>query len=176
MIGNYSLFLLPFSPLFSLRWEGNSFGREFNMQQSIQDFVNGKRIAVIGASRSGKKFGNTAAKELLERGYQVFLVHPEAQTIDGHSCYSNLAALKEKVDGIFISVPSNNVETIFQQASELGIKNVWLQQNAETPSLIAKGSELGLNLVYGKCILMYAPPVKSFHGFHRFLMKLFGKL
>ncbi len=146
------------------------------MQQSIQDFVNGKRIAVLGASRSGKKFGNIAAKELSERGYQVFLVHPEAQTIDGHSCYSNLAMLQGKVDGVLISVPAKHVEPIFNQASELGMKNVWLQQNAETPSLIAKGQELGLNLVYGKCILMYAPPVKSIHGFHRGLVKLFGKL
>jgi predicted CoA-binding protein len=146
------------------------------MDQPIQDFVNNKRIAIFGASRSGKKFGNLAAKELSERGYQVSLVHPEAQTIDGQTCYPNLASLQGKIDSVFISVPANNVEPIFQQASELGIKNVWLQQNAETPSLIAKGRELGLNLVYGKCILMYAPPVKSFHGFHRWVMKLFGKL
>jgi uncharacterized protein len=146
------------------------------MQQAIQNFINGKRVAVLGASRSGKKFGNIAAKELSERGYQVSLVHPEAQTIDGITCYPNLASLQGKIDGVFISVPAKHVEPIFSQASELGMKNVWLQQNAETPELIAKGNELGLNLVYGKCILMYAPPVNSFHGFHRWVMKLFGKL
>lgn len=127
------------------------------MQTSIQNFIQGKRIAIIGASRSGKKFGNVAAKELNKRGYQIYLVHPEARTIDGHSCYSNLGALQGKIDGVFISVSSNSVEAIFHQAAKLEVKNVWLQQNAETPSLIAKGSELGLNLVYGKCILMYAP-------------------
>lgn len=146
------------------------------MDQSIQDFINSKRIAIIGASRTGKKFGNIAAKELIERGYQVFLVHPEAQTIDGKSCFSNLALLKGKIDGVFISVPHQKNLDLLQQVHDIGIKNVWIQQNAESPQLIAKGKELGLNLVYGKCILMYAPPVRSIHGFHRAIVKLFGKL
>lgn len=146
------------------------------MQLPIQDFIKSKRIAVIGASRTGNKFGNIAAKELTERGYQVYLVHPEAQTIDGKSCFSNLALLQGKIDGVFISVPPQKGQDLLQQVSDIGIKNVWLQQNAESPQLIAKGKELGLNLVYGKCILMYAPPVRSIHGFHRFIVKLFGKL
>jgi predicted CoA-binding protein len=56
------------------------------MNTSIQDFVSGKRIALAGASRSGKKFGNIAGKELKTRGYQVYLVHPEAREIDGEPC------------------------------------------------------------------------------------------
>jgi hypothetical protein len=35
---------------------------------------------------------------------------------------------------------------------------------------------LKIELVSGKCILMYAPPVKSFHGFHRFVMQVVGQL
>lgn len=104
------------------------------------------------------------------------MVHPEAQTIDGKSCFSNLALLKRKIDGVFISVPPQKGQDLLQQVHDIGIKNVWLQQNAESPQLIAKGKELGLNLVFGKCILMYAPPVRSIHGFHRAIVKIFGKL
>jgi len=39
------------------------------MDQSIHDFIECKRLAVIGASRKGNKFGNMASKELRERGY-----------------------------------------------------------------------------------------------------------
>jgi predicted CoA-binding protein len=56
------------------------------------------------------------------------------------------------------------------------LRNVWLQQGAETPELIALGRELGLDLVSGKCILMYAPPVRSFHWLHRAVVKLMGQL
>ncbi len=31
---------------------------------AIEEFVSCRRIAVVGASRGGKKFGNVAAKEL----------------------------------------------------------------------------------------------------------------
>ena len=33
------------------------------MEQAIQDFIDGNRIAVVGMSRSGGKFGNMASKE-----------------------------------------------------------------------------------------------------------------
>ncbi|RPJ43429.1 MAG: CoA-binding protein, partial [Chloroflexi bacterium] len=75
------------------------------MDQAVQDFIQGKRLAVVGVSRSGKKFGNVISKELKERGYQVFIVHPQAQEIEGERCYPNLGSLKGQVDGVIVSVP-----------------------------------------------------------------------
>jgi len=146
------------------------------MNESIRAFISGKRIALVGASRSGKKFGNAAYKELKNRGYDVYLVHPEAKEIDGAACYPDLHALQGKVDGVLVCLPPAGAEKVFREAAEVGLKRVWLQQGAETPTIIALGSELGLNVVSGKCILMYAEPVRSFHAFHRFVAKLTGQL
>ena len=146
------------------------------MDAAIQEFVDGKRIAIAGASRTGKKFGNIAQKELKSRGYQVFLIHPEAKEIDGDPCYPNVAALQDKVDGLLVSVPSGQAGAVLSEASAAGLRNVWLQQGAETPELVNTGRELGLNLVTGKCILMYATPVKGFHWLHRSVVKLMGQL
>lgn len=146
------------------------------MNPSIQDFVDKKRVAVVGASRSGKKFGNAAAKELLARGYQVYYVHPQAQEIEGEPCYPSLAALQGKVDSVLVCLPASQGAQVLQEAAQLGLRNVWLQQGADSPELIAAGRELGLDLVYGKCILMYAPPVRSFHRFHRAFARLVGQL
>lgn len=146
------------------------------MEKAVQIFIEGERIAVVGMSRSGSKFGNMAAKELKGRGYQVFPVHPQAQEIGGARCYPNLAALQGQVDGVWVCVPSQQAEEVLHAAAQAGMKNVWLQQGAETPELKMLGERLGLNLVSGKCILMYAQPVRSFHAWHRGLVKLFGKL
>jgi predicted CoA-binding protein len=146
------------------------------MDAAIQEFVAGKRIAIAGASRRGNKFGNIAQKELKSRGYQVFLVHPEAKEIDGDPCYPSVAALQGKVDGLLVSVPSGQAGAVLREASAAGLRNVWLQQGAETPELIDTGRELGLNLVTGKCILMYAAPVKGFHWLHRAVVKVMGQL
>jgi predicted CoA-binding protein len=146
------------------------------MNTSIQDFFTGKHIALAGASRSGKKFGNIAQKELKARGYQVFLIHPEAKEIDGEPCFPNLAALRDKVDGVLVCLPASQASQVLMEAAAVGLRNVWLQQGAETPELLALGRELGLDLVSGKCILMYAPPVRSFHWWHRAVVKLMGQL
>lgn len=146
------------------------------VRPAIEEFVACKRIAVVGASRSGKKFGNGAAKELRTRGYEVFLIHPEAQEIDGQPCYPSLTALRDQVDAVFISVPAGQAAPVMREAASLGIHRVWLQQGAESPELLALGEELGLSLVSKRCILMYAPPVKSVHGWHRGFVKLVGKL
>jgi predicted CoA-binding protein len=146
------------------------------MDQAIQDFVNGKRIAVVGVSREGTKFGNTAFTELAARGYQVFAVHPSAQEIAGAPCYPNLTALRGQVDGALVVVPPQQAASVLHEAAAIGLKNVWLQQGAESPEVLALARGLRLNLVAKRCVLMYAPPVRSFHGWHRFFARLFGQL
>jgi predicted CoA-binding protein len=146
------------------------------MDTNIEEFISKKRIAIAGVSRSGKKFGNSAQKELKSRGYEVFLIHPEAKEIDGDPCYPSLAYLNGRVDGVLVSLPPSQAGSVLREAAAAGVQNVWLQQGAETKELIALGKDLGLKMVSGKCILMYAPPVKSFHGFHRFVNRLLGQL
>jgi predicted CoA-binding protein len=124
------------------------------MDQAIQDFIAGKRIAVVGASRSGKKFGNTTMAELKQRGYQVLVVHPEAQEIDGERCYPNLAAVQGQADGVWICVPPRQAQAVVKEAAEAGFDKIWLQQGAESPEALALARELGIKPVAGRCILL----------------------
>ncbi len=146
------------------------------MNPLIDNFINSKRIAVAGMSRTGKKFGNMAVKELKNKGYEIFPVHPEAQEIDGMTCYPNLKSLSGKVDGVWISVPAKNVPPLLEEAAQIGLKNIWVQQGAWSTEVQQKIDELKLQVVSKKCILMYAPPVKSVHKFHRSIVGIFGKL
>jgi uncharacterized protein len=149
---------------------------EAHVNQEIKDFVANKRIAVVGVSRYGKKFGSAIYTELKGRGYQVYGVNPAIPEIQGEKCYPNLTALQGQVDGAVICITPKAVEPVLREAAAIGLKNVWLQWGADTPETAKLGRDLGLNLVTGKCILMYAEPVRSFHSFHRFFAKMFGKL
>ena len=146
------------------------------MEKEVQDFIQSKHIAVVGVSRNDKKFGKIIYNELKQRGYQVYAVNPQVKEIAGEPCYPNLSALKDKVNAVVVCVPPQQVGQVLQDAAQTGLVKVWLQQGSETPQLIEQAHNLGLNVVTGKCILMYAPPVKSFHAFHRFFVQLFGKL
>ena len=145
------------------------------MEPLIQEFIQGKTYALVGASRSGKKFGNTLLAEMKQRGYQLRVVHPEAQQIDGETCYPNLAALPGPVDGLVICVPPAQAGQVLREAAQAGIRRVWLQQGSQSPEVLALAKELGLSPVTGKCLLMYAGPVGSVHAWHRAFARLFGQ-
>lgn len=146
------------------------------MNPLIEQFVSSKRIAVVGMSRSGKKFGNMAAKELKAKGYEIYSVHPEAVEIDGFTCSPNLQSLTGKIDGVWISIPPKNVPPVLEEAAQIGLKNIWLQQGAWSAEVQQTIDQLQLPVVTKKCIMMYAPPVKSVHKFHRTIVGIFGRL
>jgi len=142
----------------------------------VTDFVSQKKLAVVGVSRQGKKFGNMAFRELKAKGYKLLPVHPQAETIEGERCYPSLAALPESVDAVLVVVPPAETEKVVREAAAAGIKRVWMQQGAESPAAIKVCQDNGLSAVHGECILMFAEPAAWFHRAHRWAWKLLGKL
>lgn len=145
------------------------------MQQSIADFTGQKKIAVAGVSRNPRKFGSGACRELKKRGYKVFPMHPELESFDGEMVYSKVSDLPPDVTALFICVSPSYSADLVQQAGEHGIRHVWIQQGARHDEAVSRGRDLGINLIHGRCILMFAEPVTGGHSFHRFLVRLFGK-
>ena len=146
------------------------------MSQPIVEFVQGRRLAVVGVSRAHRKYGNHAYRELKARGLDVMAVHPELASIEGDPCFKSLAELPRPADGVLVCVQPEKVPEVLRQAAAAGIRRVWLQAGAESDAAIKLAAELGLDLVQGECILRYAPPVRGFHRLHRGLRRLFGRL
>ncbi|MCG6963845.1 MAG: CoA-binding protein [Acidobacteria bacterium] len=143
---------------------------------AVDAFLAQRTLALAGASRSGKKFGNTILRELRMKGYEVIPVHPEAEAVDGVPCVPSLARLPAKVGGLVLVVPPAQTERLVVQAVAAGIPRVWMQQGAESPEALRLCREAGLGAVAGECILMFAEPTGFFHRLHRGLWRLLGKL
>jgi len=144
-------------------------------QTGIFDFLAQRSLAVAGVSRGGKKMGNAIYKMLKEKGYKVFPVHPEAESVEGDKCYPTLQALPEKVGGVVICLPSIQTEKVLAQVLDAGISHVWLQQGAESYASLRFCEKNGIAAVHGQCILMFIEPVQSMHKVHRWVWKLVGK-
>lgn len=72
---------------------------------------------------------------------------------------------------------TENVPPVLEEAAQIGLKNVWLQQGAWSAEVQQTIEALNLPVVSKKtCSMMYAPPVKSVHKFHRTIVGIFGKL
>jgi predicted CoA-binding protein len=143
---------------------------------AVDGFLAERTLALVGASRSGRKFGNAVLKALTAKGYRVLPVHPDTPEIDGHQAYPSLAELPEKVGGVIVVVPPIQAEQVVRAAAAAGIGRVWLQQGASSPEALAVAEAKGLSVVHGECILMFAEPTGSFHRVHRLVWKVLGRL
>ena len=147
-----------------------------NTQQDVQDFLAQKTLAIAGISRNPQAFSARAFKDLVQKGYKVIPVNPNAESIEGQKCYSSVKKLPEKVGGVLIFTPPSETEKVVREAAAAGIRRIWIQQGAQSEGALRFCRENGLPAVSGQCILMFAEPVASFHGFHRWVKGLFGRL
>ena len=76
------------------------------IKEAATQFLGGKRVAVTGVSRTPKDHGsNFVYKRLRERGYEVSAVNPNAETVEGDTCYPDLRSIPGGVDWVVVSVP-----------------------------------------------------------------------
>lgn len=147
-----------------------------NTKQDIEGFLAQKTIAMAGVSRDPRSFSASTMKELATKGYRIIPVNPNAESIAGEKCYPSLAKLPEKVGGVIVFTPPAHTEKVVREAAAAGITRIWIQQGAQSEAALAFCRQNDLPAVSGQCILMFAEPVASFHGFHRWIKKLFGGL
>jgi uncharacterized protein len=145
-----------------------------NTLQEIQEFFKPNKLAIAGASRNPKKFGGTVMTELRKRGLELFPVHPEAKEINGVPCYKAISELPAGVDHLFITTRKSQTTGLVEQAVQHGIRKIWIQQHSETPEALEIAKKHNIPVISGRCIFMFAEPVSSVHGFHRWLSKIFG--
>ena len=145
-------------------------------KELIADFLSQRKLAIVGMSRAKNKFGNAVFKDLKTKGYELFPVHPEADTVEGARCWRDLGSLPEPVGGVIVVVPPPETEKVVEQARAAGITRVWMQQGAESPAAVRYCEENGMSVVQQQCVMMHAVPIRSIHLVHRWLAGLFGKL
>ncbi len=145
-----------------------------NTLSEIQDFLQPKKLAIAGASRNPKKFGGIVFAELKKKGFELYPVHPVAVEIDGIACVRSVALLPEGVDHLYIVTPRDQTTGVVEQALRHGIRKIWIQQKSETPEALEMAMKQNVPVISGRCMMMFAEPVGSIHGFHRWLSKVFG--
>ena len=141
--------------------------------KQINEFLDSQPIALVGVSRNPKKFGYSAFKELKEKGMDLVPVNPGAVEIMGEKSYQNVKLLPANVKGIIVLTKKDITASVVREAKEKGIKQIWIQQMAESKEALDELKDSDINFITGECILMHYKP-HSIHKFHRGLKKFFG--
>jgi hypothetical protein len=142
--------------------------------KQIEDFLAATPIAMVGVSRNPKKFGQMAFKELKDKGLDLIPVNPAAEEILGVKVYQNINALPPEVKGVIIMTKKDQTAAIVKEAKAKGLKNIWIQQMADSKDALRELEGSDINYITGECILMHYKP-HSFHKFHKALKKFFGR-
>ena len=142
--------------------------------KQINEFLDSQPIALVGVSRNPKKFGFTAFKELKDKGMNIIPVNPLADEIMGEKSYRNVKMLPPEVRSIIVFTKKNQTASVIRDAKEKGIKQIWIQQMADSKEALNELKDSGINFITGECILMHYKP-HSIHKFHGSLKKFFGR-
>ncbi len=113
-----------------------------------------KNIAVIGMSKNSEKPSNFVPKYLLEHGYNIYPVNPNAQEIMGKKAYPSVADIPDDIDIVDIFRKPEDVPTAVTDAvKKPGIKVVWMQEGIYNDEAEAKAKANGMDVVFNRCMM-----------------------
>ena len=151
------------------------------IKEAAAEFLDHKRIAVTGVTRNPKGHGSNAVyQRLRDRGYEVFAVNPNADEVEGDTCYHDLASIPGGVEAVVIATKPERAEATMQECHELGIRHVWMHRGpgagSVSPEAATAGRKLGIQVIDGGCPLMFGPTADFGHKCMRPILSLFGSV
>lgn len=154
-----------------------------SLESQAESFLAQRRIAVVGASRSNGT-GKAIFKALRDRGYEVFPVNPNAESIDGEPCYPTLSAIPGGVDAAVVVTRPEVTAEVARDCVSSGVQHVWMHYNAlfgaggssVSPDATAYLREHGVKVIPGGCPLMFGEKADAGHRCMRWLLGVTGKL
>ena len=151
------------------------------VKEAASAFLANKRIAVTGVSRNAGGHGSNAVyRRLRDRGYEVFAVNPNAESVEGDQCYDALRSIPGGVDAVVIATRPEVAEDTMRECAELGIKHTWMHRSfgegSVCDSATVYGREHGITVIDGGCPLMFDPTADVGHKLMRFVFTHKGKV
>jgi predicted CoA-binding protein len=113
-----------------------------------------KTIAVVGLSDSPLRPSHGVAAYLQTQGYRIIPVNPQIQTSLGEKAYPSLLDVPEKIDIVDIFRRPEFVEEVVDQAIQLKIPTVWMQEEIVHEKAAQKARQAGIFVVMDRCILL----------------------
>ena len=112
-----------------------------------------KTIAIVGASSNPHRDSYKVMKFLIDHGYKVFPVNPNESNgmILNQKCYSNLHAIKEKIDMIDVFRSSKYVFDIAKEAVSINAAILWTQEGVVDDNAADYAKKEGLIVIMDEC-------------------------
>ena len=151
------------------------------IKEAASEFLASRRVAVTGVSREPQNHGsNIVYRRLRERGYEAFAVNPNANEVEGDTCYHDLSSIPGDVEAVVIGTRPEITQETMRECAELGIEHVWMHRGPGAGSVseaaATYGREHGITVIDGGCPCMFDPTADLGHKVMRFVFTLNGNV
>jgi len=112
-----------------------------------------KTIAVVGLSDDPMRPSHGVSAYMQSQGYKIIPVNPQIEETLGEKSYPSLLDIPEKIDLVDVFRRPEFVDEIVEQAIQLKIPALWLQEDVIHEAAAAKARAAGIFVVMDLCIL-----------------------
>ena len=112
-----------------------------------EQLQNSKTIAVVGLSGDPDRISFRVTRYMQEQGYRIIPVNPMIEEVLGEKSYPALKAGPEPIDMVNIFRRSELVSPVVDQAIEIGVKYIWMQDGVINPDSAAKAEAAGIPVI-----------------------------
>jgi len=112
-----------------------------------------KTIAVVGLSDSPMRPSHGVSAYMQAQGYRIIPVNPQVTEALGEKSYPTLLDVPEKIDLVDVFRRPEFVDEVVDQAIQLKIPAIWLQEDVINERAAAKARSAGMFVVMDVCIL-----------------------
>ena len=112
-----------------------------------------KTIAVIGLSANPQRASHGVSAYMQTHGYRIIPVNPHVEESLGEKAYPSLLDVPEKIDIVNIFRRPEFVEAVVDQAIQLKVPAIWMQEDVIHERAAEKARKAGIFVVMDRCIL-----------------------
>lgn len=112
-----------------------------------------RNIAVVGLSNSPLRASHGVAAYMQMQGYRIIPVNPTITDVLGEPSYGSLLDVEEKIDIVNIFRRPEFVPDVVDQAIQLKVPVIWMQEGVVHEPAAEKARRAGLFVVMDHCIL-----------------------
>ncbi len=112
-----------------------------------EQLQNSKTIAVVGLSGDPDRISFRVTRYMQEQGYRIIPVNPMIEEVLGEKSYPDLKSVPEPIDMVNIFRRSELVAPVVDEAIEIGVKYIWMQDGVINPESAAKAEAAGIPVI-----------------------------
>jgi predicted CoA-binding protein len=150
------------------------------LREAADEFLAQRRIAVAGVSRDSKQPANLIYRRLRAAGHEVFAVNPNAEEVEGDTCFHTVREIPGGVDGVVVATPPAAAVDVAVDCAASGVPRLWLHRGigpgSSSDVTVDYCREHGITAIPGGCPCMFGETSDPGHRCMRAMLTVTGKI